>query len=97
MAFKTSVANAAPPVSTHPSGIPADKMADAFINVSIRSEDGTYQRLGGIPIRRSESSAMAELLDWLESDPTRAQSLTDGGVEFRFAKPGSGKKFKLVG
>ena len=69
--------------------------ADGFLNLYLPTKGGGRRKLGTIALKKSRTSE-AELLAWLEEDPSRVAKVLDSLIiDFQTAEPKEGSSFDL--
>ena len=69
--------------------------ADGFLNMYLPTKGGGRRKLGTITLKKSRTSE-AELLAWLEEDPSRVAKILDSLImDFQTAEPKEGSSFDL--
>ena len=69
--------------------------AQGFLNFYLPTENGGKRKLGAIALKASKESE-AELVEWLNADPSRAQKiLAKLMIDYQEAKRGEGTGFAL--
>ena len=94
MAFNS---NQSRPDMSNRGGIPEDKKAQGYINISLPTANGKEWKLVGIPLKIS-AAREKELADWFEANGEQAEEIFKANVLVRYnsATPAAGNGFAAL-